>query len=446
MAGLEVQLQAPTETELNPPPVEDPHQDAAKQQLQKEINQLRERKNRLKREIGQYSQKLGEKKEELTELEVELEAPTKAELNDATPTKQSKWSLVFPFFVTVALLGLLVYLFIFYASAGDKAFSSGRGSSVQQQLNEIVNHAALFQAWQEGNWFVFTFPFIFLVLAIVTHHFFSDKKWWLFGIVLVITFSLDGVIAIKISQRIHDDKMLRGLLEETEQWTTYDLNIFAVLLLGFVVSLLLSCGFYCTHELWKRWGHAGTHRTEQDIRDKKIKNEKTQREARIAVLKSQIENLHSEIDKHPEKVAATQQTIEDYETKIGDLSRQQLEKKRKAAKMPIETQISVLKAEMENLQNEIDQLNSKNTAIQQAIEKIDVKIEACLRQDKRVVDEKKIESQVNQFLNGWCRFVAHSGNGTTDTDVSPQIVKVMQVADKTLNQYYEGLQGDSSQS
>ena len=50
-----------------------------------------------------------------------------------------------------------------------------------------------------------------------------------------------------------------------------------------------------------------------------------------------------------------------------------------------------------------------------------------------------MESQINQFLNGWCRFVAHSEDGTSD--VSVRIDEIKQVAYETLDQYYEGLQG-----
>lgn len=457
LAGLEVQLQAPTETELNPPPVETPDQDAVKQQLDAEMGKLLEEKDRLEREIEQRSQELSRKREELSGLEVQLQAPTETELNlipdeeatdDTKPAKQSKGALIlqsiFPAFTTIALLGLLCYLFVFYASAGDKAFSSGTGS-VQQQLNEIVNHDALSQAWREGNWFVLLFPFIFLVLAILTHLSIEHKEWVYMGLLLVATFAVDSIIAIKISQRIHDDKVIRGLIEESGDWTMVDLNILAVLLLGFAVSLLLSYGFYWTLQLWKGVGSLRRQSKEQEIREVKIKDEKTQRDAQIAVLNVEMETLQGEIGPSQSDIGRLNEKVRNTQQKIDEWSKQQLEDRIKAERVPIEIQIAVLKIEMDNLQGEIDQFNDKVKTAQQRIDQCQAKIEELSdRQNQRVINSHQMELRVNRFLNGWCRFVANSEDG--ETDVSVQINRIKQVAYETLNQYYEGLEGYSSQS
>ena len=457
LAGLEVQLQAPTETELNPPPVETPDQDTVKQQLDAEMGKLLEEKDRLEREIEQRSQELSRKREELSGLEVQLQAPTETELNlipdeeatdDTKPAKQSKGALIlqsiFPAFTTIALLGLLCYLFVFYASAGDKAFSSGTGS-VQQQLNEIVNHDALSQAWREGNWFVLLFPFIFLVLAILTHLSIEHKEWVYMGLLLVATFAVDSIIAIKISQRIHDDKVIRGLIEESGDWTMVDLNILAVLLLGFAVSLLLSYGFYWTLQLWKGVGSLRRQSKEQEIREVKIKDEKTQRDAQIAVLNVEMETLQGEIGPSQSDIGRLNEKVRNTQQKIDEWSKQQLEDRIKAERVPIEIQIAVLKIEMDNLQGEIDQFNDKVKTAQQRIDQCQAKIEELSdRQNQRVINSHQMELRVNRFLNGWCRFVANSEDG--ETDVSVQINRIKQVAYETLNQYYEGLEGYSSQS
>ena len=457
LAGLEVQLQAPTETELTPLPVEVPDPDATKQQLDAEMRGLLEEKDKVEQEIEQRSQALSQKREELAGLEVQLQAPTETELNlisaegatdDTQPAKQSKGSLIlqsiFPAFSTIALLGLLCYLFVFYASAGDKAFSSGTGS-VQQQLNEIVNHDALSQAWQEGNWFVLLFPFIFLVLAILTHLSIEHKEWLYLGLLLAATFAVDSIIAIKISQRIHDDKVIRGLIEESEDWTMVDLNILAVLLLGFAVSLLLSYGFYWTLQLWKGVGSLRRQSKEQEIREVQIKDEKIQRDAQIAVLKAEMETLQSEIGPFQSDIGRLNEKVKTVQQKIDEWSKGQLEARIKAERVPIETQIAILKIEMDNLQGEIDQFNDKVKTAQQRIDQCQAKIEELSdRQNQRVINGHQLELRVNRFLNGWGRFVANSGDETTDASV--QINRIKQLAYETLNQYYEGLEGYSSQS
>ena len=95
LAGLEVQLGAPTETELNPSPVEALDQDDAKQQLDAEISQLREKKDKVQQKIEEKSQDLARKREELVGLEVQLGAPTETELTPAPESvpqaRPKKW-------------------------------------------------------------------------------------------------------------------------------------------------------------------------------------------------------------------------------------------------------------------------------------------------------------------------------------------------------------------
>ena len=372
---------------------------STQEQLQGEINKLVDEKDQLKKQKGEYerdleqrAQELARSKEQVAGLEVQLQAPTETELNLAADggatggtksAKQGRGSLIlqsiFPIFTTLALVGLLFYLFIFYASAGDKAFSSSTGT-VEQQLNEIVYHAALSEAWKERNGFVLLFPFIFLVLAITTHLSweYRDREYMvrLLASTLLVTLMLDSIIAVKISQRIHDDKVVRGILEDSEKWTALDLNILAVLLLGFAISLLLSYGLYWTFQLWRGVWSLRIQSQKQEIRAIQIENEKVQREMQITILKTKMEILQSEVDRGNENIETNQKKVDQIHAKIEELS------------------------ELRN---------------------------------KRFVNGHQIESRVSQFLKGWCRFVVHSGD--KETDVSAQISKIETAASDTINQY-----------
>ena len=265
------------------------------------------------------------------------------------------------------------------------------------------------------------------------------------GLLLAATFAVDSIIAIKISQRIHDDKVIRGLIEELEGWTMVDLNILAVLFLGFAVSLLLSYGFYWTLQLWKGVGSLRRQSKEQEIREVQIKDEKIQRDAQIAILKAEMENVQGEIGPLQSEIGRLNEKVKTAQQKIDELSSQQLEARIRAERSPIETRIAILKVEMENLQKEIDQFNDKVKTAQQEIDQSQAKIEELSdRQNQRVINGYQLELRVNRFLNGWYRFVANSGDGTTD--VSLQINRIKRLAYEVLNQYYEGLEGYSSQS
>lgn len=458
LAGLEVYLKTLmiTGTELSPiettpdgsnpelfnaSNIESTPDSPAIKRLEEEINDLIQEKVQIEQTIDEKIQALTRKKAELAGFEVELEGPTEIELNPITtdPTSHeapsvksifSRMSLITAIISTVFFVCLATYLFIFYASAVDKAFFLNT-EAIQAQLdkgtyagvNDVVNPSALFKAFQgEWNLFVVMFPFVFLAFAIALDYFWEQGKWmYLVALFLaVLTLVFDGILAIQISQKIHQAKVIMG--QETEQWTfrINDLNMWTVIFCGFIVSILVSIVYHVMNQRWKVVSPPQEKFKVSNIRELKIKSEKTQREADIAVLKVEIDNLQNEIDHLKEKYNATQQKII------------------KTVKTPIETQIAVLKVGMDNLQNEINRLRGKDTDIQQEIENVQARIvELSNQQNKRVVNRSKMESQINQFLNGWCRFVAHSGNGASE--VSPQIDRIKQIATDTLDQYYQGV-------
>ena len=184
---------------------------------------------------------------------------------------------------------------------------------------------------------------------------------------------------------------------------------------------------------------------EQEIRAVQIAHEKTQRDTQIAILKVEMDNLQKEIDPFQSEVGRLNEKIRSTQQKIDEWLRQQLETRLRAARGPIEAQIAILKVEMDNLQGETDQFNEKVKTTQQKIDQCQAKIEELSdRQNQRVINGHQLELRVNRFLNGWGRFVANSGDETTDASV--QINRIKQLAYETLNQYYEGLEGYSSQS
>lgn len=461
LAGLEVQLKAlaittsePLITEATPdnpdselfdlPAADRTSDDPIIKPFEEEINDLIRERTEIIQAIDAKSEALARKKEEFAKLEVELHSPTATELNP-TPADTashndtsvnhefSRLGFVSAIISTVFFVCLAIYLFIFYASAVDKAFFLNT-EAIQEQLeqgtyagvNDVVNPKALFKVFQ-GAWnlFVLMFPFIFLAFAIALDYFWETGKKWIAVVLALLTLVFDSILAIQISQKIHQAKILMG--QETEQWafSLYDLNMWTVIFCGFVVSLLVSIMYHVMNHRWKAISPAQEHPKTSDLRELKINSEKTQRQVRIAVLKTEMDNLQSEISQLKEKDNAAQE-------KIG-----------RAVKTPIETQVVVLKVEMENLRSDIDQLADRNTALHQKIEEADTKItELSSQRNKRVVNRNKMESQVNQFLNGWCRFVAHSENG--GSDISTRIDRIKQISKDTLDHYYRAMPDDSA--
>ena len=494
LAGLQVQWHAPvepgahlsrpveetsdnSESQFNFPPEEAILGDSVKQQIDAEIEELTEKKDGLEQKLGQKTEELARKRVELAGLKVEFQAPTQAELDPPSeaasqvpPQKRVSWFSRLPSGIvasvaTIVLIALAAYLFIFYASAVDKAFFLNE-EAIQGQVAEgtyagiqdIVNPAALSKVLQTRNYFVLFFPCIFLGFALALDHFWEyGKRGWVIGIVLAaLTLAFDVLLAIHISRKIYlaEEYIAKRMGEPINPWTldtSRILDILTVIFCGFVASLLVSVLYKVTRERWQQVNPINSQSKELGMHEVQINAEKTQREAKIAVLKTSMKNLQSEIDSLNEKGASVQQKLDARETKIEELSRQQWDADAKAAKLPINTQIAVLKAKMDNLQDEINQLNEKLRVIQQGIQERQTEIETLLeRQHARVIDRDKVESQVSQFVNGWCRYVSSSEVASSQTEltdaVSAKIERIRQVKRDTLDQYFEGLQRSSSES
>ncbi len=412
LSKLQVELEVPITAD---PPSIDPRLDA------------------LKDKIDEQTSILEEKQVTLAGLETDLEAPTEAELKPPTINKTpvSRFSIpewTFAGFATIALFGLVFYLFIFYSAAGDKAFTAGSGT-VEQRLNEFINPFALFNAWESKNFFILAFPIIFLMLAILIHFCLENGGWWWFGVLGLglCTLILDGVIAYKISQNIYENKVARGLRSGEYIWQDNWLEIVSVLLLGFAVSIFLSLGIHFVLKMWKK-ATPPQNEAQTQYLDRLKRTEKNERMVQRATLTTEIEHLRERRDK------LVQEKM-DYESSIEESSRQELEVLAQNHKQPIQEEIARLTAERENLRNQINERNSEIESFQKEVNQCETEITDLLDSlDKRIIDVKKLEAQVNEFVSGWCRYVTQSQTDLS-SDVRQHIQDIQDLKRETLEQY-----------
>ncbi len=360
------------------------------------IRTLREEKSKLEdsisnceSEIVRRTEELAMKEEDLAKSDAQLTALREEESNlmdllhpgknHLLGKQQRSWGhLITGIVATVLLVGLASYLFVFYASAVDKAFFLKDASIAG--LNDIVNPDAIFEAL-EGRWnlFVIFFPFIFLVFAIALDHFWeSSEQWWqkwpAVGL-LIATFLFDGILAIQISQKLHDTRVLIGLTEGEWEFRWNDLNIWTVLFCGFMVSLLVSILYHVTRERWK------------GVKPDHIDKEKEER-TRLGIQK-----------------------------RIDEIKTEKVQK---------ETQRAATTTAMQNARNVIDGFkNDKIPELRRRIEEIDTEIHNLSTQ--RVIDRGRIESQISQFLNGWIQYVVNRYSGDDE-----KVLHIRQIAATTL--------------
>lgn len=154
----------------------------------------------LKNRIDEKSLELAEKRVERAEIEIDLENPTEIELNQAhisgevQASSKQKFSwlhLVFAVFTTLALIGLIIYIFYFYASVASKAFTKATSIS-------LIDYTALSEAWSKMDGFVLLLPVVFVFFSVASYFYWQrDKR--IFWMLIIVTALFDILIALRIA-------------------------------------------------------------------------------------------------------------------------------------------------------------------------------------------------------------------------------------------------------
>ena len=212
-------------------------------------------------------------------------------------------------------------------------------------------------------------------------------------------------------------------------WTDNWIEILSVLLLGFGVSLLLGYGLSWVIKVWNG-GKQPQGESEQLERLKRA--EQNDRLVELASLTTEIQHLQNRIDD-------LKQEKKTYETSIEATSTQEREALIEDHKHPIHVEIARLDTEKENLQSQINERNEQVDSIQQEINQCETEIEGKAdSQRERVIDVKKLEAQANEFVSGWCRYVAQSKT-ELPADVATQIKDIQHLTSETLEAYKASL-------
>jgi len=252
------------------------------------IEKLESQKNDLETAREKYRQEVEDKNKELVELEIKADAPTEAELETPAPNAQSEnnsrkrtWS---NYLIWILPVLFAAYIFIFYASAIDKAFFLNE-AAIQNQvktgnysgIQDIVNPGAIYKTLTlPPNLLVVFFPIVFLALAKLVEYLldhvvdwwneFRRRAYWFLGgliMVVVTIFVFDVILANQISKKIHVardqiDKRLGG--EGLGDWPinplnplTYDLDMWTVVFCGFVSAYFIAGYGIVPQENGSKW-------------------------------------------------------------------------------------------------------------------------------------------------------------------------------------------------
>ena len=244
--------------------------------------------------------------------------------------------------------------------------------------------------------------------------------------ILVATFLIDLLIAVKISKQMH--RFIQG---ENAEFLYIDngLEILSVLFLGFGVSLLLALGLSW---VMKVWNGGKQPQGEAELLEKLKRVEQNDRIVQLAAVTEEIQHLQN-------RIQDLKQEKENCERGIEETTKQKLNELIEAHRHPIQLEIARLIAEKENLQNQINERNEQVESIQKEINLCESEIENLLKdRRKTVIDVKKLEAQAYEFVSGWWRYVAHS-HTELPADAATQLKDIHHLVDETLETYTKSL-------
>lgn len=386
----------------------------------------------LNEKIEDNISEMDSKKEEKAKLETDLESPTQVELDalntDGTiPQQSGHWSsklrygfsnilqqlpkLILAILATAVLIFLFGYLYLFYVSAGEKTVKSGE----DMDLTALIDYKALDRSWNSTgdddprDWLILMFPSIFIFLVIATHLSEEKKKWKHFWVFLIAAIIIEGTIGWRIAKTIVKEQELVG---DPEPFLLL-FGLFALLGLG--TSVLLGFGLSFILGLWEniRPQHDKSKQMEMQIRA-----EKNDKLVELSVLNTEIQNLEEGLNRlDEEKRTYSESLVKTYQH-------------------PITAQIAGLDAEIQSIQDDIQLLNEQVDSLQMEIDRCESEINSHLKgQRNRIIDLKKMEAQVDEFVTGWCRYVSQCRTDLQSQEISSQISEIQELKKQVIDDF-----------
>lgn len=271
---------------------------------------LMNKKSEYETEITTKQNLLESEKEKIDDKESQVHS-LKAKKNKLeTENKTNKNALVNFIIGSVILVGMTIYLFIFYSSTAYSAFFKQFGLDNTEIVSEMFDSQALSNALNDGATeliFVLLIPTLFLGLGYVIHQFGatskskSAAKLNVLKIVALylITFIFDGLLAYKISASMYEVKVA-GSLEELPPYTlsmaSGNVDFWMVIFCGFVAYVIWGLVFSF---LMKNYEELHKHTSEINAINTQMEELRNQ----IATLKTNVTNLKNDIAKLEGEVA-----------------------------------------------------------------------------------------------------------------------------------------------
>lgn len=257
-------------------------------QIQKKINQLDDEVLKIEKDIAQKKNEI-QKNENTIDHKKKMIKDVQEKILDIKKHLPPFNYVMFGAGVFIVVL-LTLYLFVFYASTGYSAFYG-----VEDSTSFI--HAGVFKDAKKQGGEVLAifvlFPMIFLALGFLIHDFLEKKKHLALTGLLCFTLIFDVLLAYKIAEGIHANKLMSG--ETTETWQPSlaftDVNFWIIIAAGFVVYILWGLMLHKVMHDYKM-SQPGVREQQQLIN---FNNDIKEHEADMLRLQNEIEQFKADI-------------------------------------------------------------------------------------------------------------------------------------------------------
>lgn len=227
--------------------------DKAQHELEKVETQIKQKENlisTIREKIINLKEKIDNLKKEIFRIQ-----------EDPTTIQKDGTNKVGFVIGLIILIGLTIYLFMFYSSATYSAFFKDFTPDDNKVAQAIFDAQAFTKAYNDGLMelvLILTIPFAFLGLGYLVHKFQEQEhksKYLKIGMLIFITFIFDFILAYGITEQIYEIKRA-GSFQEMPEYSTalaiVNVHFWIIIFAGFVVYLIWGFVFDFTIEAYDK--------------------------------------------------------------------------------------------------------------------------------------------------------------------------------------------------
>ncbi len=212
----------------------------------------------------------------------------------------------------IILIPISLYLFTFYISTSYSAFFKTFDADSNIMMN-VLDPKAFERAWADGGLegaFVTLIPFVFLGLGFLIHMFSENKSianYFKIGILILITFVFDAILAYQIEEKIYE-------MNKTFDSLPFDLSIaftkiqfWGIIFAGFMVYVI--------------WGLVFDFIMKEHKEKDKIKHEQQRRQKDILIHQERISDFDRQKDVLIKELNSMKELIAKSQGRVVELQR-----------------------------------------------------------------------------------------------------------------------------